>query len=69
MGFDVPSVEAMTWKLPPGFTALTISPERLNALEAVRELRGKNMDMFVNIAAISGSLVGTLDWLFLNSVN
>jgi len=56
VGFDVPNVEVMTWKLPVGFTALTRRAGQLNVLELVRELQEKNMGMIVNIAAFSESL-------------
>lgn len=56
MGFDAPSVEVMTWKLPLGLTALTRSLEQLNVLELVRELKKKNTGMIVDITAISESM-------------
>ena len=56
MGFDAPSVELMTWKPPLGLAVLTRSPEQLNALELVKELKKKNMGMIVDITAISESM-------------
>lgn len=56
MGFDVPGVEVMIWKPLLGLTALTRSPAQLNVLEVARELKRKNMDMIVNIDAISGCM-------------
>jgi len=54
--FDVPSVEVMTWKLMRGLIAHTRSSHWLNVLRLVRELREKNMGMFVTTAAISKNL-------------
>lgn len=56
MEFDVPSVEVMTWKLMRGLIAHTRSSHWLNVLRLVRELREKNMGMFVTTAAISKNL-------------
>lgn len=49
-------MEVITWKLLLGSTALTRSPEQLNVLELVRELKEKNMEMIVNIAVTPESL-------------
>jgi len=54
--YAVPSVEVMSWKLLPGFIALTIGLEQLNVLALVRELKEKSMAMIVNITVISESL-------------
>jgi len=56
VGFDAPSVELMTWKPPLGLAVLTRSPEQLNVLELVRELKKKNTGMIVDITAISESM-------------
>ena len=64
MGFGVPSVEVMTWKLPLGFIALTRGVGRLNVLEPVRGLKEKNMGMIVNIAAVSESPEGLFDAVY-----
>ena len=50
MEYDVPGVVVMIWKLPVGFTALTVRSQ-LSVLELVRNLLKKNMGMSVNIAA------------------
>ena len=56
MGFDVPSVEVMTWKLLLGFIAPMRGLGQLNVLELVRELQEKSMGRIVNIAALSEGL-------------
>lgn len=56
MGFDAQSVELMTWKPQLGLAVLTRSPEQLNVLELVKELKKKNMGMIVDITAISESM-------------
>jgi hypothetical protein len=54
----------MTWKPQLGLTVLTRSPEQLNVLELVRELKKKNRGMIVDITAISESLtqINTSFW-------